>query len=721
MTPDAESATRSSREQLIHRLYEAAELEHCLMCTYLYAAFSLRSGTDEGLNEAEAAAVERWRRAILRVAIEEMGHLTAVWNITSALGGVPRFGRGNFPLDPGILPAGMVVKLAPFSEAVLQHFIHLERPVSSREADGAGFANGLNYLRGVSSQRLTPMGLDYETVGAFYASLDSSLRRFAEELGESVAFCGDPALQLGPTEVDLVGAKPVLCLKTARAAFTAIVEQGEGAPQYSEDSHFQRFTAVREEFARLKAANPSFRPSWPSAENPVLRPPMGRSERVWIQNEEAARAVDLANTGYALMLRLIAYSYQVPRGQPEKALAVDLAVGLMRAVTFLGERAARLPAGPSNPDCHAGMSFTALRDASPFPPGASSRRFFGERIAELARAAASYAENGDARSASAARVLEALRQQALGGFAAAQPALSFSPPLSQLGSSLPQAPGAGPATIPAPGPTTVPAPAPSAGLSSGAPPVPATPAPGLSNGPTVVGTPPTTPAPAPPVSLPLAPTPVTIDGVDHIEGRDLTLLYEGKKCIHARFCVTWGPRVFLANVKGPWINPDATSTESLVEIAHACPSGAIRYLRKDGKDNEAAPPVNLLAVREAGPYAVRADLRLSGSSGSYRATLCRCGASKNKPFCDGSHHDIGFSASGEPSTGKADMLPVRDGPLSIEPQLDGPLQVRGNLEITSGTGRVVARLVQARLCRCGGSNNKPFCDGTHARIGFRSS
>jgi CDGSH-type Zn-finger protein len=66
------------------------------------------------------------------------------------------------------------------------------------------------------------------------------------------------------------------------------------------------------------------------------------------------------------------------------------------------------------------------------------------------------------------------------------------------------------------------------------------------------------------------------------------------------------------------------------------------------------------------------------------------------------------------------MLEVRGGPLEVEPQLDGPLQVRGNLEITSGTGRVVARLTQARLCRCGGSANKPFCDGTHARIGFRS-
>jgi CDGSH-type Zn-finger protein len=66
------------------------------------------------------------------------------------------------------------------------------------------------------------------------------------------------------------------------------------------------------------------------------------------------------------------------------------------------------------------------------------------------------------------------------------------------------------------------------------------------------------------------------------------------------------------------------------------------------------------------------------------------------------------------------MLAVRDGPLHIDPQADGPLRVRGNLETTAGTGCVVARLQSAKLCRCGGSANKPFCDGTHMRNGFRS-
>jgi CDGSH-type Zn-finger protein/uncharacterized Fe-S cluster protein YjdI len=651
-----EPSPAPSREQLVHLLYEAAELEHNLMCTYLYAAFSLRDGEGEGLGSDEAVAVAAWRKAILRVAVEEMGHLAAVWNITAALGAAPRFGRGNFPLDVGALPAGIVVKLAPFGEEALQHFIHLERPALSAEADGPGFESPAAFTRTDRRIRLVPMPLDYETVGTFYASLDERLKAFVERHGERGAFCGDPALQLSPLETGLAAVEPVICRKTASRAFAAIVTQGEGAPEHSIDSHFERFAAIRSELRAIKAKNPDFRPAFPAAVNPVLRPPMNRSGRVWLEDERAAATVDLANTAYALMLRLLAYSYAVPRPEPEKALAVDLALGLMRAVTALGERAARLPAGPSNPDCHAGMSFTSLRDAAALPPGASSARFFCERLNEMAAAAVELDASGDARTAAARRVLSELAAQAERRFLAAASA-------------------ARPAAVPA----------------------------------------------APESAPDAPPVPVRVNGVEEIEGKKLTLLYEGKKCIHSRFCVTWGPRVFLANVEGPWIHPDAMSVEAVAEIAHACPSGAIRYRRKDGQPDEAAPPVNLLGVREAGPYAVRAELVLDGQPAGFRATLCRCGGSKNKPFCDGTHKSLEFAATGEPPTGQADMLAVRNGPLAIDPQPDGPLAVRGNLEITSGTGRVVARLTSAKLCRCGGSANKPFCDGTHARIGFRSS
>lgn len=218
-----------TREQLIHALDEAAELEHNLMCTYLYAAFSLKDERD-GLSAEEADAVARWRRAIIDVAIDEMGHLAAVWNITVGIGGVPRFGRANFPLDPGLLPAGVVVKLAPFNGDVLQHFIHLERPTGSSEPDGAGFEHP-NFKRGAAAPRLTPMAIDYETVGEFYETMERALAFMAAEIGEKALFCGDPALQLSPNEIDLHGAKPVLCSKTAIEACAAIVTEGEGAKE----------------------------------------------------------------------------------------------------------------------------------------------------------------------------------------------------------------------------------------------------------------------------------------------------------------------------------------------------------------------------------------------------------------------------------------------------------------------------------------------------------
>jgi len=655
----------TQREVLLHALYEAAELEHNLMCTYLYAAASLKDGEREGLGAEEAAAVRRWRQALLGVAIEEMGHLAAVWNITSGLGGSPRFGRANFPLDPGLLPASVVVKLAPFNADTLQHFVFLERPHGSTEQDGEGFAYERGYVRGgTSGARLTPMGFNYDTVGDFYEALGEGLRALVAHCGEANAFDGDRALQLSPAEVNLPGARHVVCLKTALAAFAAIVEQGEGAPRDSVGSHYQKFLGIRAELHALTDRNPAFSPAFPAATNPVLRRPPRPEGRVWLENPDAVATVDLANASYGLMLRLLAYAYAVRGPGAEKSLTVDLAIGLMQAVMPLAERAARLPAGPSNPQCNAGMSFITLRDSAALPPGPAARRLFVERFAQLREGATALRAGGDARAVAAAEQLAALASRAQRGF------------------DLRTATGA-----------------------SAAPAVPRHAA----------------AAAAPQPAAGTAPPSTVSAGVETVQGRRIELQFEARRCIHSRFCVTWAPEVFLANVQGPWIHPDAVPVERLVEVAHACPSGAIRYRRKDGAPDEPVPAVNLASIREAGPYAFRAALQIDGVPAGFRATLCRCGASRNKPYCDGSHHEIGFKATGEPPGGKTDMLPLRDGVLAIDPQANGPLRVRGNLEITSGTGRVVARVTSASLCRCGGSATKPFCDGTHTKIGFRTA
>jgi CDGSH-type Zn-finger protein len=101
-----------------------------------------------------------------------------------------------------------------------------------------------------------------------------------------------------------------------------------------------------------------------------------------------------------------------------------------------------------------------------------------------------------------------------------------------------------------------------------------------------------------------------------------------------------------------------------------------------------------------------------------RTTLCRCGQSKNKPYCDLSHIAAGFDASGEAVTRPSPLLDQRDGPLVVTPLRDGPLDLRGSAEVVTGTGRTIDRTVSVRLCRCGHSNDKPFCDGSHREAGF---
>jgi CDGSH-type Zn-finger protein/uncharacterized Fe-S cluster protein YjdI len=207
-------------------------------------------------------------------------------------------------------------------------------------------------------------------------------------------------------------------------------------------------------------------------------------------------------------------------------------------------------------------------------------------------------------------------------------------------------------------------------------------------------------------------------GIEHAAGKQIDITFNGKRCIHSRNCVLGLPQVFKANVQGPWIDPDAASVESLVGVAHACPSGAIQYTRKDGGPQETAPLVNLVQLRENGPLGIRAPVTVNGAAAGFRVTLCRCGASNTKPFCDGSHAAAGFTATGEVATRPTEPLTERAGPLAIQTIKNGPLKASGPMEVISGTGRTIDRTKEAWLCRCGASKNKPYCDGSHKAIGF---
>lgn len=651
------------REELLFLLAEAAEFEHAVMCSYLYAGMSLKRSLDEGVTELELAAIERWRKEIRGVALQEMLHLSLVNNMLTAFGSAPHFGRPDFPIPQGRFPADIELNLSPFNESSLQHFMFIEKPLEIDIPDGTAFRHLHHYRREIRRDLFSPTPTDYASQGHLYHAIANGIDALAQRLGHDALFSGHGDAQVSGAQFALPGLFAVTDLASAHRAIEEIVVQGEGAPAHSHDSHYARFRAVLEEFKQLRAARPDFEPARAAVVNPVLVDPLRAKAHTCVTHPLAMRVVDLGNCLYSLMLRTFAQIYAPnPLPQPLRTGLAQAATAMMYALTTVGEAATRLPLKKESGAHTAGLSFELPGSVGQLVQRCAAQ-ILGERASELASVAREIA--ADVPLPGVADSLEALARK-----------------LAKLhdefeGELAPGAPLARQAT-------------------------------------TII----------PPVVAAKAPTASAVLKVDadnpNVASTDaIRIDYDTKRCIHSRNCVLNAPRVFLANVVGPWLHPEATTPDHMAEIAQDCCSGAITYQRLDGGPQEQAPEVNVLRVRENGPYAVRASIALEGHD-MFRATLCRCGKSRNKPFCDGTHLEVGFTATGERAVIDSDPLENRAGELAIEPIPNGPLEFTGNLEICGGTGHTIQRVQTARLCRCGGSANKPFCDNTHARIGFRS-
>ena len=128
-------------------------------------------------------------------------------------------------------------------------------------------------------------------------------------------------------------------------------------------------------------------------------------------------------------------------------------------------------------------------------------------------------------------------------------------------------------------------------------------------------------------------------------GKGITIFDNRGICAHAGYCTDNLKAVFRMREE-PWIDPDGATLREIVETIRKCPSGALSYAI-DGA--EAAPPPRppMITVTDNGPYAVAGGVELVGvqfgkGAPTEHYTLCRCGVSKNKPFCDGSHWDANF-------------------------------------------------------------------------------
>ncbi len=126
---------------------------------------------------------------------------------------------------------------------------------------------------------------------------------------------------------------------------------------------------------------------------------------------------------------------------------------------------------------------------------------------------------------------------------------------------------------------------------------------------------------------------------------DLTILWEPKKCIHSAICIKELPNVYDPKAR-PWIKPENASVDQLKAQIDKCPSGALGYIKNE-TSNQNSNMKTEVELMKNGPLLVKGTIEVKSHDGTVEikekmAAFCRCGASQNKPYCDGSHKGTGF-------------------------------------------------------------------------------
>src|SRR5262245_15813966 len=388
------------REALIYMLCQAAELEHGIMCQYLFAAFSLKQRADEGLTPEELEAVTRWRRTISHVATDEMLHLALVQNVLSAIGAAPHLTRPNLPAPAHHYPTAVNLTLVPFGEPALRHFMFLERP-EGMALEGAKDIDAPVHdtIPLVAAGDIVPQLQDFATVGHLYRSIEQGLAHLAEKFGEPHLFVGPPRAQATSTDFRWPELVAVIDLASAQRALDTILEQGEGARGHWESAHFGQFVRILEESREMLAANPAFDPVRPvmfakvrQGEHDHAIPPIG--DRV------TAGSTDLFNVGYEILLQLLErYFAHTEETDEQLSTLANAAVTLMAGVLRpLGDLITTLPAGPEHPGRTTGPSFELFyEDDDLLPHRASAWVLLEERLRDAAAFCGVLAESAPER------------------------------------------------------------------------------------------------------------------------------------------------------------------------------------------------------------------------------------------------------------------------------------------------------------------------------------
>jgi hypothetical protein len=376
-----------SREELVYLLGEACELEHGLLCEYLYAQFSMKRGLDEGLAAEQLARIQAWELTLIDVIKQEMLHLALATNILSALGAAPHFERPNFPILSRWYPPDVQIALVPFGERALRHFMYLERPegMALRDAEGFGSVGPMQPLT-IDDQQLTAGPEEWHTVGHLYRGIEAGLAHLVNRDGEAAVFIGPPRAQATTQVFEWTDLTAVTDLASASAAIDIIVEQGEGARGDWVKSHFGKFVGILEDLLAMRALDPAFEPARPVL--PVyLRQPPDVDQVTIVQDRLTRRVADLFNAVYEVILQ-VQSRYFVHHGETPDELETlaKTAKHLMNWVMRnLGPVLTALPVGPEFPGRTAGPAFEIIRPAFfVLPHREAAWKILHERLETLA-------------------------------------------------------------------------------------------------------------------------------------------------------------------------------------------------------------------------------------------------------------------------------------------------------------------------------------------------
>ena len=375
----------AGRLRLAELLAEAAELEHGLLCQYLYAAFSFKRSPAEGPTWKQLEQMRGWQSTILLVARQEMEHLGYVCNMLTAIGEAPNLTRPNFPLGLRHYPLAIPSRLERFGAAALKRFILFEIP---QQLDPTEQEDLQRALPGVSIAEHQTLGALYGEIHELFGKLDGPGLCVGPPSAQTanVQIRGVRGVQVGSSApIYDVLVKPVTDVASAQAAVEQIVHEGEGAPGYDATSHFARFCEIAEELAAAQLADPSFDPARAVVTDP---------DQLGKDADPSTLAVcELFDLAYATMLLLL-IRFFAHSDESEGELA-----GIQQVVFFpmmttvirpLGELLTLLPARAGSSD-RAGPSFGVTRTVAQLPHRHSAWAVIGGQLELLGSRASALA------------------------------------------------------------------------------------------------------------------------------------------------------------------------------------------------------------------------------------------------------------------------------------------------------------------------------------------